>query len=581
MLSELTIQDFAIIDHLELDFDPGLVIFTGETGAGKSIIMDALDLLLGGRADATSIRSNADLTRLEATFKLVGPERPAAHAILQREELLEDQDYVTLTREVRREGRSLPRINGRTVSLSLLKELGDVLVDIHGQSEHLSLLDVHAHLGLLDRYANAGTLLAAYRKTYQELLGIRRVLGELRDAQRDAAHKTEMLTFQAEEIDAARLKPGEDEELRQERDRLANAESLASLAQQALIVLDESTMESATATDLVGQAVQSLAKLAQVDTTQKPMADQSVLLEETLADLARALRNYLEGIEYNPGRLVEVEERLDLLHRLARKYGGSLASVLAFAVDARKKLENITSAADRISELETAESASLAQLSEQGLALSRMRKEAARLMSKAIEAELDDLKMAEARFDVDFQLKPDPDGIPQPDGTRLAFDGTGLDKVEFLIAPNPGEDLKPLARIASGGETSRLMLALKNVLARADQIPTLIFDEIDQGIGGRVGGTVGEKLWGLARQHQVMVITHLPQLAAFGDQHFQVQKIIEKNRTLTRVTRLIGEPRTLELAQMLGEVNEGTIRSAHDILQNAQAFKKGKKVSTS
>jgi DNA repair protein RecN (Recombination protein N) len=200
-------------------------------------------------------------------------------------------------------------------------------------------------------------------------------------------------------------------------------------------------------------------------------------------------------------------------------------------------------------------------------------------MSKAIETELDDLKMAEARFAVDFQVKPDPEGVPLPDGSRLAFDGNGLDRVEFLIAPNPGEGLKPLARIASGGETSRLMLALKNVLAHADQIPTLIFDEIDQGIGGRVGGTVGEKLWGLGRQHQVMVITHLPQLAAFGDQHFQVQKVIEKDRTLTRVARLTGEPRTLELAQMLGEVSEGTIRSAHEILQNAQAFKKGKKVS--
>jgi DNA repair protein RecN (Recombination protein N) len=579
MLSELTIQNFAIIDLLELDFGPGLVIFTGETGAGKSIIMDALDMLLGGRADATAIRSDADMARVEATFQLAGPERPAALAILQREELLDDENTVTLTREIRREGRSLPRINGRTVSLSLLKELGETLVDIHGQSEHLSLLNIHAHLNLLDRYAEAGAQLAAYRKTYQHLLGIRRDLTGLREARRDAERRTEMLTFQVGEIEAARLKSGEDEDLRNERDRLANAELLASLTQQALNALDESTTESPTATDLIGQAVQSLVKLSQVDATQKTMADQSVLLEETLAELARTLRNYLEGIEFNPKRLEEVEERLDLIHRLERKYGGSLASVLSFAIDARKQLETITTAADRIGELESDESASLAKLSGQGLVLSEKRKEAAARMSKAIETELDDLKMAEARFAVDFQVKPDPEGVPLPDGSRLAFDGNGLDRVEFLIAPNPGEGLKPLARIASGGETSRLMLALKNVLAHADQIPTLIFDEIDQGIGGRVGGTVGEKLWGLGRQHQVMVITHLPQLAAFGDQHFQVQKVIEKDRTLTRVARLTGEPRTLELAQMLGEVSEGTIRSAHEILQNAQAFKKGKKVS--
>jgi len=577
MLTELRIQNFAIIDHLELDFGPGLVVFTGETGAGKSIIMESLDMLLGGRADATAIRSDADLARVEGTFKLSGPERVAAHAILKREDLLDEQNYVTLTREVRREGRSVARINGRTISLSLLKELGEVLVDIHGQSEHLSLLNIHAHLGLLDRYANVESLLAAYRKTYQNLLDIRHELEGLREAQCDAERRTEMLTFQAEEIEAAKLKPGEDEDLRKECDRLANAESLVNLAQQALTVLDEGTSESPASTDLIGQAVQSLAKLAQIDGTQNALAEQSVTLEETLADLARGLRNYLEAIEFNPKRLEEVEERLDLIRRLERKYGGTIESTIAFAADARKQLDTITTAAERIGELETAESAALAKLSEQGLGLSQKRKESAEQMSKSIEAELGDLRMAAACFAVDFQTKPAADGIPLPDGTRVAFDGNGLDKVEFLVAPNPGEGLKPLAKIASGGETSRLMLALKNVLVRADQVPTLIFDEIDQGIGGRVGGTVGEKLWHLGRAHQVFVITHLPQLAVFGDQHFQVQKVIEQNRTLTKVAKLTGEPRTLELAQMLGAVTEGTLRSAHDILQSAQTFKTGKK----
>ena len=579
MLTELRIQNFAIIDHLELEFGPGLMVFTGETGAGKSIIMDALDMLLGGRTDATAIRSDADLARVEATFKLSGPERVAAHEILKREDLLDEQNYVTLTREVRREGRSLARINGRTISLSLLKELGELLVDIHGQTEHLSLLNVHAHLGLLDRYANVESLLAAYRKTYQNLLDIRRELEGLREAQRDAERRTEMLTFQAGEIEAAILKPGEDEDLRKERDRLANAESLTNLAQQALTVLDEGTSESPASTDLIGQAVQSLTKLAQIDGTQNALAEQSVTLEETLADLARGLRNYLETIEFNPKRLEEVEERLDLIRRLERKYGGTIESTIAFAADARKQLATITTAAGRIGELETAESAALAKLSEQALGLSQKRKESAEQMSKSIEAELGDLRMAAARFAVDFQTKPAADGLPLPDGTRVAFDGNGLDKVEFLVAPNPGEGLKPLARIASGGETSRLMLALKNVLARADQVPTLIFDEIDQGIGGRVGGTVGEKLWHLGRAHQVFVITHLPQLAVFGDQHFQVQKVIEQNRTLTKVAKLTGEPRTLELAQMLGAVTEGTLRSAHDILQSAQTFKTGKKTA--
>ena len=577
MLTELHIQNFAIIDRLDLDFGPGLIILTGETGAGKSIIMDAVDMLLGGRSDTTSIRSDADLARVEGTFKLSGPERSAAHAILKREELLDDPNYVTLTREVRREGRKMARLNGRTVSLSLLKELGEILVDIHGQSEHLSLLNVHAHLGLLDRYANVESVQVDYRMTHQNLLGLRRELHDLRAAQQDAERRTEMLTFQADEIEAARLRRGEDEELKQERDRLANAEALATLAQAALTVLDEGTPESPAASDLVGQAVQSLAKLAQIDAAQNILAESSVTIEETLAELAHSLRDYLEVIEYNPKRLEEVEERLDLVHRLERKYDGSIESAIAFAADARKQLETITSASARIAELETAEAAALADLAGQGLSLSQKRKEAAGKMGKAIETELDDLRMASARFAVDFQTKPDPQGVPLPDGTRVAFDGNGLDKVEFLVEPNPGEGLKPLAKIASGGETSRLMLALKNVLARADQIPTLIFDEIDQGIGGRVGGTVGEKLWGLGRAHQVMVITHLPQLAAFGDQHFQVQKIVENSRTLTRLTKLTGEPRTLELAQMLGEVTEGTIRSAHEILQNAQAFKNSRK----
>jgi DNA repair protein RecN (Recombination protein N) len=577
MLTELHIQNFAIIDGLDLDLGPGLVTLTGETGAGKSIIMDAVDMLLGSRSDTTSIRSNAELARVEGTFKLSGPERPAAHAILKREELLDDPNYVTLTREIRREGRNVARINGSTVGLALLKELGEVLVDIHGQSEHLSLRNVHAHLGLLDRYANVESILADYRKAHQNLLDLRLELQDLRTAQRDAERRTEMLTFQADEIETARLQRGEDEELKQERDRLANAESLATLAQTALTVLDEGTSESPAATDLVGQAVQSLAKLAQIDATQKDLAGQSVTLEETLADLAHSLRNYLEAIEYNPRRLEEVEERLDLVRRLERKYGGSIEAAIAFAADARKQLETITTASNRIAELETAEESALAELARQGLALSQKRKQAAEKMSQAIETELDNLRMASARFAVDFQTRTDPQGVPLADGTRVTFDGNGLDKVEFLVEPNPGEGLKPLAKIASGGETSRLMLALKNVLARADQIPTLIFDEIDQGIGGRVGGTVGEKLWSLGRAHQVLVITHLPQLAAFGDQHFQVQKIVEKGRTITRLTRLTGEPRTLELAQMLGNVTDATIHSAHDILQSAQTFKNSHK----
>jgi DNA repair protein RecN (Recombination protein N) len=581
MLTELRIQNFAIIDKLELKFGSGLIILTGETGAGKSIILDTVTMLIGGRAETTVIRAEAEQAFVEGLFSLKGPEKEAVCEILKREELLDDENYVTLTREVRREGRSVARVNGRTVNVSLLKELGALLVDIHGQSEHLSLLDTRAHLGLLDRYADVGVALNEYRQSYHKLLAVRHELKELRQEQADAERRIDFLTYQAEEIEATRLKPGEDEELKVERDKLANAESLAEYVQEALTALDEGTPESPAATDLVGQASRAMMGLVKIDPKHSEFSEQATSLDEMLAELVRSLRDYLEEIEFNPKRLEEVEERLDLIHSLTRKYGGSIEKVIASGEEARKQLENISHATERIEELGGEESALLKKLAEQGGALSQKRQGTAVALGKGIETELNDLRMAEAQFSVDFQTKADPDGIPLEDGKCLAFDHNGYDRVEFLVAPNPGEGLKPLAKIASGGETSRLMLALKNVLASADEISSLIFDEIDQGIGGRVGLVVGQKLWNLARNHQVFCVTHLPQLAVFGDEHYRVQKLVQDNRTITRVEQLAGESRMLELAQMLGQVGEATLQSAHEILQTAQELtKKGQKINS-
>ncbi len=577
MLTELHIQNFAIIDKLDLRFGPGLIILTGETGAGKSIILDAVVMLIGGKADTTFVRTDSEAAFVEGVFQLKGPEKEAVHEVLNREELMDDPNYVVLMREVRKEGRSVARVNGRTVNVGLLKELGALLVDIHGQAEHLSLLDSRAHLGLLDRFAEVAKPLTEYRQTYHALLNLRRELGDLRKAQADADRRTEILTYQAEEIEDAQLKAGEEEELRKERDRLANAESLAQNAQEALAVLEEGSPETPAATDLVGQAAQALAALAKIDAGQAELANQAEVMLDAMSDIIHGLRNYLEEIEFNPKRLEDVEERLDLIHSLTRKYGGNIPAVIAYGADARKQLETITGAADRIDELEMQEAKLLEKLGKQGNTLTEKRKAAAVEMGKGIETELDDLKMASAKFGVDFQTKPDPNGAPLADGTRIAFDQNGFDRVEFLVAPNPGEGLKPLAKIASGGETSRLMLGLKNVMARADEVPSLIFDEIDQGIGGRVGMVVGQKLWNLSRTHQVFCVTHLPQLAVFGDQHYQVQKLVDKGRTLTRVEPLEGEPRLLELSQMLGEVGEGTLRSAHELLQTARQMIKGSK----
>ncbi len=569
MLTELRIENFAIIDQLEIQFGSGLAVFTGETGAGKSIIIDALETVMGNRVDSTFIRSGAERANVEATFRITETIRKPVHALLEREDLLDDAEYVTLGRELRRSGRNVARINGRSVSVSLLHEIGEYLVDIHGQSQHLSLLRVRQHLGLLDRYADISSLLSPYRKTYKHLQDVRRELETLRQNERDAARRADLLSYQIDEIDSAHLKNGEDDELQEERNRLANAEGLSSLSQETLQLLDEGDPENPAITDLLGEVVDALNNLARIDTSQNKTSAQAASLFEDITELSRSIRDYLEGIEFNPKRLTEVEERIDLIQNLKRKYGDTIAAVLAFAEKARDELDTITHAEERILELENEQEKLLSKLAKQGSALFEKRQAAAGQLAKSIESELDDLRMAGARFQVDFERRPDPQGVPLPEGERVAFDATGLERVEFLIETNPGEGFKPLVKIASGGETARLMLALKNVLARADHIPTLIFDEIDQGIGGRVGTVVGRKLRQLTSQHQVLCITHLPQLAAFGQQHFQVQKQIADGRTITSVVQIDGEARLNELAQMLGEVSMGTLKSAQELLQTA------------
>ncbi len=577
MLTELHIENFAIIERLDLQFADGLITFTGETGAGKSIIVDAVETLLGGRAEAVQVRAGAERANVEAVFRIPQLSRQAILEVLEREDLLDDPNYVTLGREVRLNGRNVARVNGRSVSASLLREIGEFLVDVHGQSEHLSLLRVNQHLSLLDRYASTGKDSAAaqalrdYQSLYAHLQQVERELAEIRQAERDAARRSDMLSYQIHEIEAARLQPGEEQLLREERNRLANAEGLSTLAQQALTALDEGMPESPAATDLLGQVTDALEDLARLDPSQASLVETAQTVFENLSELARSLREYLEGIEFNPRRLDQVEERLSLIHSLKRKYGDSIPEILEFAANARRQLDQITHAAERLQELETERERLLTQLGEAGERLSALRQAAARTLEKAIERELADLHMSGARFKVEFQRQPDADGARLPDGQRAAYYPFGLERIEFLIAPNPGEGFKPLTKIASGGETSRLMLALKNVLVQADPVPTLIFDEIDQGIGGRVGAIVGQKLWQLGRQHQVLCITHLPQLAAFGGQHYHVEKLVQSNRTLTRIRLLQGEERVAELAQMLGGVSESTLQSARELLAAAQA----------
>jgi len=570
MLEELRIRDFAIIDDLTLQFTSGLVVFTGETGAGKSIILDALGAILGARVDTTSIRKGADRAIVEGFFCLEGPERELINELLDREGLLEEPDRLWLGREIRAEGRTIARVNGRTVSLSVQSEIGEALVDVHGQSDHLSLLKVRSHRDLLDRFARDQESLTIYQNYFKEWSALGKQLEELHAIEKTARDRADMLKYQIQEIGDARIKLDEEESLAQERTRLMNAETLSSLSQSALALLDEGNEGNSAATDLLGQAARDLGDLARIDPQMQALAQQAEDALSSLSDLTYELRGYLEGIEFNPNRLDQIEERLDLFNRLKRKYGGSLASALAHlrtSVSELEKVEGvemqIAQVQEKIIQIKKVLGVSASQLSDQ-------RKQAARQLADGVEQQLHRLEMEKAKFQVSVSVVEAAQGIDL-NGRTLAFDANGVDQIEFLIETNPGEGFKSLAKTASGGETSRLMLALKTVLAEADHIPTLVFDEIDSGIGGRVGMTVGGMLWGLGRQHQVLCVTHLPQLAAFGDQHFHVSKRSDNERTATQVVQLQDEMRVKELAVMLGANTSATLETAREILHTVES----------
>ncbi|MER2599282.1 MAG: DNA repair protein RecN [Caldilineales bacterium] len=570
MLAELRITNFAIIDHLALLFAPGFNVLTGETGAGKSIIIDAVEMLLGGKAGQEMIRAGEAQCEIEGVFTLDPAAAALINPLLAREGLEgDDAGVLLLARELRRGGRTVARINGRAVALGLLSEIGELLIDIHGQTDHLSLLRPREHITLLDRYA--GLLPARDKVTalQRRVLAVRKELAGLRRDQRELARRLDLLTFQAEEISSAGLEVDEDSALDSERRRLANAEQLIRLTDGARALLSEGDDDQPTALDLLSEAAGKLARLAAIDPDTQPILDAAEALTDQLSELSRTLDAYAEDVEFNPERLAEVDERLNLIYTLKRKYGDSISEILAFGGRVQAELDDLGNAEVRTTELEAEEAHLLQRLGRSAAALSRARREAAARMAAAVVHELGDLRMERARFSADFQWQPQPDGAlvgaaDAPEGLaagRYAFDSNGLDRVEFLVSANPGEPLKPLVKVASGGETSRLMLALKTVLGRADQTPTLIFDEIDVGIGGRVGTVVGQKLWELtvrngteaeAISHQVLCITHLPQLAGFGDQHLVVRKQVAGERTRTEVLALADEGRVAELAAMLG-----------------------------
>ena len=589
MLSELHVSNFAIIDDLRLTFDPGFNVLTGETGAGKSIIIDAVDMLLGGKAGQEVIRAGEDLTQIEGVFALEPHLAGTLTPLLEQEGLDgDDPAQVILSRELRRGGRTVARVNGRAVALAVLNEIGDRLVDIHGQTDHLSLMRPREHVNLLDRYAGLMAQREQVTGDVRRLSAVRKELASLRRDQRELARRIDLLTFQVEEISAALLEPGEDEALEGERRRLSNAEQLTRLAEGARSYLDQGSDEQAGAVDLLSDAAGKLARLVAIDPDAGDMLDAAEALNDQLSELARALETYAESIEFNPERLAEVEERLNLIFNLRRKYGDTIPDIIGFGERALAELDRLNNAEVRTGELEAEEERLLVEIGARGAALSTARRAAAVRMAAEVVRELADLRMERARFDVDFQWKAADDGAlvaagDAPEGMtagRYSFDTSGLDQIEFFVSANPGEPLKPLVKVASGGETSRLMLALKTVLGRADETPTLIFDEIDVGIGGRVGSIVGRKLWELAARrqqrgagHQVLCITHLPQLAGYGDSHFVVRKLVIDQRTRTDVVNLRDEERVEELAAMLGSNSTAGRESIAEMLAEIAAGK--------
>jgi DNA repair protein RecN (Recombination protein N) len=566
MLTQLSITNFAIIEALELDLGPGFTVLTGETGAGKSIIIDAVELLLGGRADAAMLRKGADLALIEGVFEVVPGDLTEVYALLEEQELVDDPRVIVLAREIRREGRNLCRINGRVVSLALLRSVGEWLVDVHGQSEHLSLLRVSEHLSLLDRFAHSQ--LDEYWEAYRRISAVRIERDELENAEREFARREDLLRYQIDEIEASRLTPGEVVALEVERDRLANAEKLAGLALNARGALEDTGGDGISAEQKLAEATAALMSLAEIDPAMTSTSQSAQGLTEEISQLATELRTYLEQVQPDPMRLDEVEARLGFIHDLRRKYGDDVEAILQYAGKASEELESITHAEERLNALKAEEAELLTRLATLGGALSQARHVAAKELSAEIVDHLAELSMEGAHFAVEIEWKNDPNGVLIEE-ERVAFGPHGLDQVEFLVAPNPGEGLKPLVKVASGGETSRLMLGLKSVLASADRRSTLIFDEIDQGIGGRIGTVVGSKLKGLAQGHQVLCVTHLPQLAAHADRHYQVEKQVVDGRTLATVSSLEREERLGELAKMLGDTSDANRQSAAALLEGA------------
>ena len=571
MLRELSIENFALIESLVLDFGPGFTVLTGETGAGKSIIIDALNAVLGGRVGSDMIRGGESAARIEAVFDAGGA--PAVLAAMDETGLREGDDTtVIFTRDIQ-SGRSTYRINRRTATGGMLQELGRHLVDIHGQHEHQTLIHEENHLEFLDAFGGQqyGEALEVYRREYEAYRKTTQALADLKMDDRDRAQRADMLRFQVAEIDAAELEADEEERLGAERSRLQHAEKILETVARTCELLDGES-EGISTLAAVQVAEQELRSLAAFDDDLGKLADEIDTASVVLQEAARTLGGYLQELEADPQRLEQVESRLAEIGRLKRKYGDSVPELLAFREKCAAELHELENVETREETLQAELQRARRAAGGAGERLSAARTAAAEQLEAAVEDELQDLGMEAARFRVELSSDEDPEGVETGAGRRLAASRRGIDRCRFVFSANAGEALRPLAKVASGGELSRLMLAFKSVCARGAATPTIIFDEVDTGIGGRVAHAVGEKLVRVSATAQVLCVTHLAQIARLADRHVHIEKQVREGRTVVTAAVLSPEARVGEIARMLGaQATDVTAhRHAGELLAAAQ-----------
>jgi len=546
MLRCLEVQQFALVEHLRVEFDEGLNLLTGETGSGKSILVDALSLLLGEKAHAAMIRTGAEKAVVTGLFQLVDANELRAR--LDAAGLEHDSGEIVVKREISQNGKGRTFVNNQLVSVGFLKEIARFLADIHGQNEQQSLAESDSQLAFVDGLTDAEELRVEVQALYDTWQGVLQQMAFLQNSEQERLRNMDWLKFQLDEIDKVKLKdPVEDESLAAEHALLVNADKLFQLSSQAYAALYEA--ESST-TATLKQARRQVEELQCVDPRCAALLEQLQTARIAVDDVALSLREYSSRIEANPKRLEQVEGRLADIQRLKRKYGNTVREILTFHEKATRDLASLQASDETLAQLDKDRLSAATRYREAARSLSNKRRAAARVLEKTVARELAQLAMQRCRFQVAFaEAEPDPgkdNGKPAPWETT-----TGIDQVEFLLSPNPGEDLKPLVRIASGGEISRIMLALKSVRTLDGCGKCLVFDEVDAGIGGQTADVVGQKLKRLSQTNQVICVTHLPQIASYADRHYFIEKRVEKGRTLTRIALLQHEDRVQEIARMI------------------------------